>query len=709
MDSETASHRWIKTGHNSSDISSTATEDESIFTSALDSQLEKVAKFYAQKEVIVCNLLDNVDRKVDDCPEDPYPDNGELTLYTHHSSGSAITAQLAQLQQPQAQQQRNSTTTTPIDNMTIMRHNNNTNNSLQISLTAPPINHHNMHKTTSRLSQQPITGTEDTASSILAPPPPAAVATAAATATTTAYNDEKRFNNNNNNIPSTATAAKVNLTQKASFESRLSTQTTREYESFVEHLFDLRVQLIQLYILASDLESFVDLNKTAFSKILKKYDKVLNSRLRKEYMNTKVLVAKPFTEVTAGKLRYVLERVERVYADMFCHGHIQRAIRQMKTHLRDQVSYERNTVWKDMVTQERQIHGAHINEPKVPEPLYRIPLTSLEIPVKQLRNMLLFLSSLIIFLILVNINIFGSSEENHCFALLVFAAMLWATEAIPLYATSLLIPFLIVPLGVMRNEIDRSPMSAADASKEVFGSMFNGTIMMLLSGFALAGALSKYGIAKAFASHVLSRAGTRPRWVLLSIMLVAAFLSMWISNVATPVLCFSLIDPILRTLPDNSPVAACLLLGIALASCIGGMTSPISSPQNIVTVQYMNPNPGWGIWFAVALPVSFLSIIVCWILLLLVYRPDRTCAHLNTIKPTKGKITIQQVFVVLIATTTIILWCLGKSIENVIGNTGVIASIPLFVFFGTGILGKDDLHAFLWSVVVSHQLSISLS
>ncbi|KAI9256432.1 SPX domain-containing protein [Phascolomyces articulosus] len=677
------SHRWIK---GQSDCS-TATNDESTFISALDTQLEKVAKFFTQKEVTVGCLLENVDRKLDTCPEDPYPDN-YMTLYTQHS-GSFMTSQA-----------RNSM----MENMIIMRNNNSTTHSLQISVAAPPpppspTNNNNSNNTiTSRLGQQPNTLRNDEEDEI------------APSITTTVLNDEKRNNSNTTTSSTIATTAAHTKgpSHKMSFESRLSTQTTHASESFVEHLLDLRIQLIQLYILASDLESFVELNKSAFSKILKKYDKVLNGHLRKEYMDTKVLVAKPFTDVTAGKLRYVLERVERVYADMFCNGHTQRAIRQMKTHLRDQVSYERNTVWKDMVSQERQIHGAHINEPKAPERVYRIlPFTRLEIPAKQLHNVLLFLLSFTFFIILVNVNIFGHVEENHCFALLVFSAMLWATEAIPLYATSLLIPFLTVPLGVMRNE-DGTHMPAADAAKEVFASMFNGTIMMLLSGFALAGALSKYGIAKAFASHVLSRAGTRPRWVLLAIMLVAAFLSMWISNVATPVLCFSLIDPILRTLPDNSPVGPCLLLGIALASCIGGMTSPISSPQNIVTVQYMNPSPGWGIWFAIALPISIFSVFVCWGLLLMVYRPDRACAHLNTIKPTKGKITIQQVFVLLVAATTIILWCVETSIEDVIGSTGVIAAIPLFVFFGTGILGKDDLHAFLWSVVILAQGGMAL-
>lgn len=87
-----------------------------------------------------------------------------------------------------------------------------------------------------------------------------------------------------------------------------------------------------------------------------------------------------------------------------------------------------------------------------------------------------------------------------------------------------------------------NPMDAVAASKAVFSSMFNGTIMVLLGGFAIAAALSKHGITKAFAAVVLSRAGNKPHWVILANMYVAVFLCMWISNVATPVLCFSLIQ-----------------------------------------------------------------------------------------------------------------------------------------------------------------------
>ncbi|KAI9361853.1 SPX domain-containing protein [Pilaira anomala] len=496
--------------------------------------------------------------------------------------------------------------------------------------------------------------------------------------------------------------------RKMSFESRMSTQThdTQHHHEYVGQLVDLRSQLISLYVSLSELDSYVELNRMAFEKILKKHDKVLDADLRSQYLKKMVLDSRPFMPQTVEALRAQIERVERLYADAFCNGHVNHAVRQMKTHLRDQITYDRNTVWKDMVNQERKTLDAHVKEKAAPK-MKKIPFTSYQIRAELMNTLIAFFFSVAVFIILLNVDIFGDRQENYCFALLIFAACMWATEAIPLYATSLMIPFLIVPLGILRNS-DGSQMAAKAAAKAVFQSMFSGTIMMLLGGFSLAAALSKYGIAKAFASHVLSRAGTRPRWVLLSIMSVATFLCMWISNVATPVLCFSLINPILRTLPDGSPVGPCLLLGIALASCIGGMASPISSPQNIVTLQYMSPNPGWGIWFGVALPISIISVVCCWGALLLVYKPDKHVPHLNKIKPTRDKITLTQVFVMAITILTIALWCAESSIEEHIGDTGIIAAIPLFVFFGTSILGKDDLNAFLWSVVVLAQGGMSL-
>lgn len=104
--------------------------------------------------------------------------------------------------------------------------------------------------------------------------------------------------------------------------------------------------------------------------------------------------------------------------------------------------------------------------------------------------------------------------------------------------------------------------------------MFNSTIMLLLGGFTLAAGLSKHGIDKLLATRVLALAGTRPSTFLLTQMLVACFASMWISNVAAPILCFGLVKPILRTLPTQSPYGKALVLGIALASNMSVASPP---------------------------------------------------------------------------------------------------------------------------------------
>ena len=114
---------------------------------------------------------------------------------------------------------------------------------------------------------------------------------------------------------------------------------------------------------------------------------------------------------------------------------------------------------------------------------------------------------------------------------------------IPLFVTALLVPFLAVVLQVVRS--DDKPHHRLDpksATRYIFAAMWTPVIMLLLGGFTIAAALSKFHIAKMTATFVLSKAGTRPRTVLITNMFVAMILSMWISNVASPVLCFSIIQ-----------------------------------------------------------------------------------------------------------------------------------------------------------------------
>jgi hypothetical protein len=150
-----------------------------------------------------------------------------------------------------------------------------------------------------------------------------------------------------------------------------------------------------------------------------------------------------------------------------------------------------------------------------------------------------------------------------------------------------------------------------------------------------------------------------------------------------------------------------LLLGIALSSNIGGAASPIASPQNLIALQNMSPEPSWGIWFFIALPVCIISIFLIWILLLITFKPGRNTT-IVPIRPLKDKFTWTQYYISFVTLLTIALWCVSKQLEPVFGDMGVVAIIPLVAFFGSGILTKEDFNNFLWTIIILAAGGLSL-
>ncbi|KDQ24963.1 hypothetical protein PLEOSDRAFT_52207 [Pleurotus ostreatus PC15] len=470
------------------------------------------------------------------------------------------------------------------------------------------------------------------------------------------------------------------------------------------------------YIALTSLKAYVEVNYSGFRKILKKYDKVTDSNLKDRYLHEVVERALPFTQASKDRLNDAISRLLDLYAKCVTQGDKTIAKQQLRLHQRENIAWERDTVWRQMIGRERR--GELDGEPKgigsvllqesdavlaVPTPVGRIRIK---------RKHIYAAIAVAVFVILLNVQTVEGSEANKCFAILMFSTVLWATEAIPLFVTSMFIPLLMVCLRVIRSaecinsseSPDCSPLTPQAATKFVFGSMFSPTIMLLIGGFTISSALSKTNIDRILVTRVLSLAGSRPSTVILAFMGVSCFASMWISNVAAPTLCFTLIRPILRTLPPKASFGPCLILAIALAANIGGQSSPISSPQNIIALEHMNPPLDWGSWFAVAIPVSAVSILLIWLLLLASYRPARSPdgegeIEIRTVRPTKEPFTWKQIWVSFVCLVTIFLWCIAHSIEDVVGDMGVIAIIPIVAFFSTGVLKKDDFEQFMWTIV----------
>ncbi|KAF8468533.1 SPX-domain-containing protein [Russula ochroleuca] len=481
----------------------------------------------------------------------------------------------------------------------------------------------------------------------------------------------------------------------------------KNFATDTQLLFKRRIT--NLYVQVSALRSYVELNYSGFRKVLKKYDKVTESSLQAHYLHDILEPTPAFDQASRARIADAQSALVHLYAKCVMDGDTAAAQRYLKLNLREHIAWERDTVWRQMIGRERRGEGGtplgapvDTTEEKAFEVHTRVGRVRLS------RRKTWIIISALIFAILLNVSIVEGDEANRCFAVLVFATLLWATEAIPLFVTSTMVPALLVWLRVIRDA--DTELNTYESRSWIFSVMFSPTIMLLIGGFTIAAALSKTNIDRVLITRVLSLAGTRPSVVLLAVMGVACFASMWIrcgdsqaptvsvprvvtlffpfSNVAAPTLCFTLVR-----------------LAIALAANIGGQSSPISSPQNLIALQAMEPQLDWGRWFLVALPVSGVSIVLIWLLLLVSYRPSRLPMggsgnlEIKTIRPTRERFTVKQWWVTFVCVATITLWVVEHGIEKWIGDMGVIAIIPIVAFFGSGVLKKDDFEQFLWSVV----------
>eukprot|EP01135_Chromosphaera_perkinsii_P002521 Nk52_evm37s224 gene=Nk52_evmTU37s224 len=301
--------------------------------------------------------------------------------------------------------------------------------------------------------------------------------------------------------------------------------------------------------------------------------------------------------------------------------------------------------------------------------------------------------------------IFDEDRERAqtCVVLLVFVLTLWVTEALPFFVSAMCIPPLVV-LGNIIADDDGVPLDAEGAAKFIFSKVFDHTLALVLGGFSISAAFSKYEFELVLASWIQRSCGKKPYLFLLAFMALSFFLSMWISNVAAPVLCTAIILPIIRDFPLSCKFTKALLIGLAFSCNIGGMLSPISSPQNAFMIGYLSGEyPEYSIsfaqWITFSVPFCVLGLIVLWVYLIVALKPDDV-NEIPAIVWEKKPMSFNHYFVLFVTFLTAALWCTLSLTKDVVGDLGIIAYLPIILFFGTGILTKAEFNNFQWNLLM---------
>ena len=307
-----------------------------------------------------------------------------------------------------------------------------------------------------------------------------------------------------------------------------------------------------------------------------------------------------------------------------------------------------------------------------------------------------------------------SVVEHRVIAIFGLALILWITEAIPSWTTSMLIVVLLLltcsnsSLSCFINESffvsgDTAPVRIENIGnlvsyKSIMAAFANPVIMLFIGGFVIAIVASKMGIDVQLAKVMLSLFGKKSEFVLLGILLITGIFSMFISNTATAAMMLTFMAPVLRQMPADGKGKIALAMAIPIGANVGGIATPIGTPPNAIALGYLRDNLGMDVsfmdWLMVMLPYTLVLLVIAWVLLLLLFPFKQKTIELKIEGETKGGSQLVISYITIFA--TIFLWIFGKPLGL---DTNVVAMIPVAVFAITGILTKNDVKNIDWDVL----------
>jgi len=300
-----------------------------------------------------------------------------------------------------------------------------------------------------------------------------------------------------------------------------------------------------------------------------------------------------------------------------------------------------------------------------------------------------------------------SHEGKIMIGILLMAAILWITEAIPLAVAGLLIMIIQPLLGVM-------------PADEVFSSFGNQAVFFLIGAFILASAIEKHGLHRRIALKFLSYFEKNPKTFTLGIMSSCALLSFIMPEHGVAALFLPIVASILiamKIIPKQSNFGKISMLSVAYGCSIGSLGTLVGGARNPLTIGFLsNLDPPILVdffdWIKYSMPIVIIALPLVWLILQISFPieiKDITSAkkEINNQVTQTGQIRKKELMVLIILATTIILWIFFSSYQYF--GLAVIAILASVLLFLSGcITWKDVEQRVPWGIILLYGGAITL-
>ena len=286
--------------------------------------------------------------------------------------------------------------------------------------------------------------------------------------------------------------------------------------------------------------------------------------------------------------------------------------------------------------------------------------------------------------------------QQRTLAIFVFAALMWLFEVIPAWATSVTTIVMLL-FAVSDKGFVLEGQGTAVSYREIMASFADPVIMLFLGGFVLAIAANKVGLDAYLARTLLRVFGSKPKFVLLGLLLVPGIFSMFMSNTATAAMMLAFMAPVLKTLPKDSAAPAALTLAIPIAANFGGLGTPIGTPPNAIALGALTKvgiDISFGSWAAHMVPFVLVLLLIAWGVLMLFFPMKMEKLEIEI--ESTSKFDRDFWIVAITMPVTILLWVTEGWTHF---DSNIVALVPFAVFSITGVFKADDFSKIEWYIL----------
>jgi solute carrier family 13 (sodium-dependent dicarboxylate transporter), member 2/3/5 len=305
-------------------------------------------------------------------------------------------------------------------------------------------------------------------------------------------------------------------------------------------------------------------------------------------------------------------------------------------------------------------------------------------------------------------------------SIIVIAAIFWATEVLPLFATAFVVVGLeilaLATHGGLANQLTailrRLGVETTATGPPLEAALFlaplaSDIVVLFLGAFLLAAAVQKHRVDEVIAARVLRPFTRTPLRLVYGVLGITAFLSMWMSNTATAAMMVALVATIVRRLPQGARFRMALLLAVPFGANIGGIGTPIGTPPNAIAYGVLN-QAGYNVtflgWMLVAVPLAVVLLALAGLVLYMGFTP---AADVDVrVRADRVPITPAARRTLVILGFAITLW-ISSDLHGL--GPGAVALLAAAALTAVGLLDRDDVDSIDWNILILMWGALSLS